>query len=594
MTQQKFSAVDIKGLTPAVDPAASSQVFALSGRNYTFDSLGPKSSFGNRFLLPQARSKPSNVQGIRFKSTTGDRCFTIDGDGIWEWSELLGGWQAVYLTADTSLNPARWTLGFLTDVVYFCHPSIGILVYDLESNLCQPHSQVGVGTPDQPIGLTVNSGRLCVLSKQFFSWSAPSDGLDFSPALGGGGFQLLTDRVSGQPIAITSYSGGCLSWTTGGVLRSEFTGDAMVFRHRSLNTDYRPVNSFCTARIDDDTTIILDERGLFQSNGDTITPYAAVFNEFLLGYIQQNRLDVGQSLRLEWDELQRQLYVSVSLSYGSALYDLCFVYYPPLDKWGQFNEQHYGILPFLIQTGVRANNYFGFVDSDGCARLWQIIGNKETRVDDADFTGANLFYPVIPLIAEFSAGDIGVVLSSTGRLNTIGISDDSRIAGYYENSALLGIAASPVPPQIIGLNASLTLGLFRPEDQSSSDQMSEVVNVLLRSIQSGPAPELAIDYNLIPDGTDDEDYLLEAGAEDLGGESAAYVNHKLKVIGTLDGVTEFTSASPYEVSFSQGARYYACSVVGVWHMIEVDALDVGESFHLRTCEITAVDAGRLL
>jgi hypothetical protein len=72
------------------------------------------------------------------------------------------------------------------------------------------------------------------------------------------------------------------------------------------------------------------------------------------------------------------------------------------------------------------------------------------------------------------------------------------------------------------------------------------------------------------------------------------VNHKLEVIGTLDGVTEFLTATPTLVSFTQGARYYTCSVIGVWHIVDVSAVDVGESFHIKTFEINIVDAGRML
>ena len=131
---------------------------------------------------------------------------------------------------------------------------IGILVFDPAVIVIQPISEIAIVPPTQPIAIAVNNGRLCVIDPIMFSWSMPSNGLDFTPALGGGGFQQISDRVGGTPMMITSYAGATLTWTTGGVLRSEFTGDAAVFRHRSLSTDVRPANSFCVVGVANDTS----------------------------------------------------------------------------------------------------------------------------------------------------------------------------------------------------------------------------------------------------------------------------------------------------------------------------------------------------
>jgi hypothetical protein len=72
------------------------------------------------------------------------------------------------------------------------------------------------------------------------------------------------------------------------------------------------------------------------------------------------------------------------------------------------------------------------------------------------------------------------------------------------------------------------------------------------------------------------------------------VNHKLKVIGTLDAATEFMHADPVLVGFSRAARHYSCSCVGMWHIIELTANEIGEAFHVRTLEFTATSAGRLM
>lgn len=597
MPIQAFKAGEIKGFTPGVDPTLSDTVFALSGRNYTFDSLGPKSSFGDRMLLPQYRTKPEYIQGVRLHLPNEDRCFTFDGDGIWEWDEVAGGFQCVYLTPDTSKLPFRWTWGFLSDYIFFCHPRTGILCYNLADGTCQPHSQVGIATPVDALAIVINNGMLCALDPLFFSWSNPSDGLDFTPQLGGGGFQLLSDRVSGTAIMLTSYTTGCLSWTTGGVLRSQFTGDAAVFVHRSLNTEYRPCNSFCTTRVDDDTVLILDERGLFQSKGQaptiyspgTVSPtsYTPLFNEFLIDFIQNNKLDLGTQARLEWDELRRHLYVMFSMKYAGATYDRVFVYYPTLDKWGEFNSTCYGIIPILIKQSSRKGNYYGYVDAKGVIRYWQETwASREANASTADLANCNLYYPTLEKIAQQSLSDSGRIMPVTGKVRAFDATGIAQRAGYYRVGTV-----TPKLAALSGLNAKLELGLFRPTGPSASDEASEVINVLIRSYTG------LLSHSVVEDleqETGTEDYETETGTEDLGDKANQVINYSLKVISTLDGIHEWQSAVPVLVQESLTARYFACSTVGVWHKIEVTADDPGDSFHLRSCEITAASAGRIL
>jgi hypothetical protein len=97
----------------------------------------------------------------------------------------------------------------------------------------------------------------------------------------------------------------------------------------------------------------------------------------------------------------------------------------------------------------------------------------------------------------------------------------------------------------------------------------------------------------VPDGVSDEDYNLVAGAEDFGFETMTYVNHKLRVVSSMDGVSQFLDSTPDLVSFHQGIRNYSLSINGIWFMLELRAEDVGESFHLKVFELTAIPAGSL-
>lgn len=590
MALEMIRVPEIVGLSPAVDPTVADRVFALSGKNYVFDSLGPKSPFGNRFVSPIPRDKPDHVQGIRIKLVPDDRVFMMDGDGVWEWVESARGYVAIYLTPNTTTQPYRWTWAYLNNYIYFCHPSVGILALNVVTGLCVLARTIGIAVPEEVLAITENNGRLIAIGPDLFSWSAPSNGLDYEPTLGGGGFQRISDRVSGTPIMVSSYARGCLTWTTGGVLRSEFAGDAAVYRHKAIATEYRPVNSFCSLRVDNDTVVILDERGLFQSQGESPEPLAPLFNEFLIDYIKRNKMTLGQNARLEWDELSRIMYVSLSASFASPLYEHCFALYQPLDKWGQFNEPHYGIIPIKISDSDRAADVYGFVDGEACVRYWKATGSTQLAVaDTVGYKTGNLISPAIQKPVGYQDTGTVRVMSSSGRLNTVPQATSTKPAGYFTNGV-----DSLVLPEVTGLDAQIRIGLIRRNANFAPDQMSEIIGLTIRSAQSGDEAQTIVDYNTIPNATADEDYNVVAGSEDYGLEVLNYVNHKTNIIGSIDGVTEFTSAIPSLVGFTKGARYYTCSVVGVWHIAEVTALDIGESFHIKTLEFNIVDAGRVL
>lgn len=583
MSQVAWKAAEILGLTPGLDLRVSEKIFAVGGKNFAFTSKGPRSVFGNRFLLPHPLGRPAHAQGVRVRLRSGDRTFTFEGESILEWSEALGGWKFLYVTPVTNISPYRWTVAYLNGYIYFCHPRTGIIVYNLDTEEVFNHN--GPGVPTSPLAICANNGRLVVLDDLYLSWSWQSDGLNFTPALGEAGQQLISDRVAGFPIMVSTYAQGVLVWTTGGVMRSEFTGDQEVYRHRNMNTEFRPINSFCTIQMDDNTIVILDERGLFQSQGGAPEPLAPLFNEFLIEYIRQNHLTLGQNVRVEWDDIRRFLFVSLSTSENNDKYERTFVLYPSLDKWGTFNSDHYGILPIGIQGNQRGGEYFGYVGIDGRVRYWSDFASREVLPSDPSL---NLRYPAIQKPTFQEEGGEFWVASTSLTFNSEPQSEFEFPAGFYANDS-----NEPAAPAVEGLDAKLQVGLIRFDPQDSFDRMTEVIALMLGNVESGPENQLSEDYLVVPEGVEDEDYNEILGAEDFGEDSLAYINHQVRVISTIDGRSTFQEAVPQLTQFTQAARHYSCSTVGVWHILELSAESPGEAFHLRAFELTATDAGRL-
>ncbi len=408
MGSQTYKAIDIKGLTPAIDPTRSDDMFVLNGKNYLFDALGPRSGFGSRFLLPHRLLNPVGVQGQQLDLQIGRRNFTITNQSIQIWDEELGGWRFIYVFPVSLVVDYRWSTAYVNGRVGFCHPDVGILTYDVDNDVCERLADLTVGSPDRPIAICDNNGRLVAVGPDYWHCGNPSDMLDWEIKLGGAVLQKVNDRVPGYPVMITSFANGTMVWTTGGVMRSEFTGDAAVYRHRAVQTKYRPVNSYCVVQLNDETVVVLDERGLFQTKGDSLEPYAPVFNEFLNAYIKNNDLDLTQALRLEWNPTAKLLYLSVKLAYGTALYEKCYVHYPAIDKWGSFDSPHFGILPIWIDKGPRRDDYFGFVDAAGRFNYW--LRSTDCEVLPVDAT-LDLYYPLVqkPLGSDYD---------STGRISS--------------------------------------------------------------------------------------------------------------------------------------------------------------------------------
>src|SRR3546814_1716124 len=67
--------------------------------------------------------------------------------------------------------------------------------------------------------------------------------------------------------------------------------------------------------------MILDERGIYRSQGEAPEPATPLFNEFLKDYIQKNRLKLDQNLRVEYDFYRQQMYICESLSRYDAIYE---------------------------------------------------------------------------------------------------------------------------------------------------------------------------------------------------------------------------------------------------------------------------------
>lgn len=576
---------DIKGLTPAIDARKSDEPRLITGDNIRFTADGIVSDYGNEYVIESAFTAPSYAQGTRIETRDGTRCFTFIDNVIFEYDETVGDFIPIYVAEGDTMAAGRWTIGYLNRFIFFCHKSVGVIWLSTQTG------EVGrlnvAGLPDVALAICVDNGRLVVIDNDAMYWSAQENGFDFSPALGEAGFQNIGARVSGRPLLCVSFARGVLTLTTGGLMRSEFTGDTQVYRHRAITTTYAPVNSLCVFKTVEDEVVFLDKRGFFSSSGEQPVPYSPLWNEFLIEELDLFRLTEKENLRVEWDETNRLLYLSVSESDVAPLYDYAYVLYAPIDKWSKFSESHYGVLPFSVSDSERRGEYYGFIDSDGYPRWWGGQSHRQLpeTVTESRYIQRYVDYPVTQQREQLSR-----VMPCTIHVSADSEKDIATVTGYYEWDGL-----NVSDPIIQGLGAVARVGLLRFGPGEYVDETSEIQQITIGSILSSDGLTPAVDYNTIPDGTSNEDYLAVTGAEDFGFGSYSYVNFDLKVIACIDGRSEFNSEIPTLYDFYTAQRYYALSLVGVYFIIEFSASTAGDAFAIKTVEFSnIIDAGRVL
>lgn len=583
MAQKSFSLREIKGLTPAIEPTqAAEQIFVLNGKNFTLDSVGPKSAFGDRLMSTSAIARLPNSQGIMVPTEGGRLSFLLTTEAVWLYNNEIRDYDLVLPLPDLAPT-GRWTWAYLARRIYFAHPDLGdMIVYHVDSGVAQLASLIGQGVPEGIGVVAVCGGRVGGLDIDLNAfWSAPGDGLDYRPTLGGAGFQSVAELISGAPLSMAGDARGFNVFTTNGILRGNFTTSAQVFDWKAIQTEFKPINGMCVSRASNDTQVILDTRGLFVVEQDTVKALTPIFNEFLINYLREQDLHLADNARLEWDFADRRVFISLRHATGTSLYDKAFALYLPLDKWGSFDEKHYGILPLSLGETEGA----GFVDESGRVRRWRSAGNKATLTQPvaADLHIASHEVPTTSLV--------GVDYRLTGSCHPLRDYADSEA---WTQSGFYGVSANaPTPGDVRGLDSYVTIGLLRGVDERSPQDLTEVLGLQVRSLISGPESQVTVDYNVITSGTEDEDYNAESGFEDFGPSRLHHVTCDIDVIGTVDGRTAWQSQRAVPAGFAEGARYYACSVIGIWHIMRIGATTEGDAFHLRTFGLNATYAGRL-
>lgn len=370
MPSTRVAVPEIKSWTPAIDARSveDGSLFVLSGRNFLFDAKGPKSAFGSMLL----DSDPIDTSVYPVESmNVGNRVIVATYDAIYERrsavsidyesDELTPSEDYFFKLADLVSLPTheigkyKWTSAYVGFGSFINHPGYGL--FRLLGDSIEPHTAPGLEGPF--LGITESAGRLIVQTNTLTQWSNADNASDFTPELGGAGFQVTKQRTPGAPLAVTSFQGGFIVWSTAGVLVAEFVGGNTVFRFDRVITEQFLLTPVGFESVASGDVLVVTQHGIFKSSATQgLQPFDEVFNEYMRT-LMENEDDVSFRLKYikEMDTLFVQMYNQ------TTLVNQTFVFSGPTSKWGIFSETHKGIIKFDRDAGK-----YGYVDSNGYIR----------------------------------------------------------------------------------------------------------------------------------------------------------------------------------------------------------------------------------
>jgi len=238
-----------------------------------------------------------------------------------------------------------------------------------------------------------------------------------------------------------------------------------------------------------------------------------------------------------------------------------------------------------------------------------------TRID----SGVHLYASVIQMetfdestllvdsgLYEFVDGD--VFISPSTPVVTEQASDDTVSPVLYKNDLNMQ-AAIIVPswhlrtPTFGSVDAFIDVGLFAQKTEFDNvDEITLVTDVNIGMLET-PSGQTFVDWlTFVPEV--EEDWLDDASDEDWGAGIFSGTVYDATIVGSLDGENTFqdqlemleerTDIVDAVNSETTGkVRYFTCYNNGFYHIVKIEALNIDESFHLKTMDMLLKPAGQL-
>jgi len=632
MAKQTYN--QIEGAFPALDRKKLGKPFVMDGKNYLVDLDGPRSAFGYQcpydlFTPHQFMQSFAIGSEIFYFARDVGETITQISTVSWPSRQVI---PALKLTTDATRPKLNlpWSHAYIGTYHYFANRTAGVLRYDAINRIWEDITlTLGI---NNVFFVTESAGRLICLAEGISSWSAIDDGTDNVPSLTtGAGFQAMS--LIGSLESDDDYLGlqktarGYLTFTRKGVLRSEIIDSLNPFRHLPGESKQVPLTAWNVTKISDTEVVILSRHGLFKTEDGFFKEWQPIMGEYFKDTeIRALQSQINGFISIYYSRARDEFYVSFAQAEGISQYTKSWVLYVKADNWGNFNRVFKGLV-FIDPEADGIDFKQAYVDNKGhlCYLDDSVVSLRmEAQSVHGIYVQPLLEYDTYKLDATW-------LMPTNVRMAGFSAVPYPAIAGWYEelgeqecykteeigtekvvsggpvylmptavtvNGKICVLGAVTQEQTQIAVDSFIEVGLFRLTDEEANDQLSLITNVAISCLD-----ELDSSVGSFDDWLEDyaadiiEDWLAITPDvyEDWGLELASGSTYTQKIRGSLDGYKTFEDqfVDIDEVLIDGKTKFCSCANAGLFQAVEISALNVGESYHVKTLELNGNLLGRL-
>lgn len=359
----------IGAYTPYYDAKQLAEPSVVGGKNFMPTTSGYKSSFGSDVLTDRYLD-PKLLLNSQAFSLAEDAFVICNRYGIMRYDVSSEGFYYLVKSENQLTSSYPWSVAYVGGDWFFCKQGFGVWRYRIDEN---SGMFVEDNVPSEPVSICSAGGRLVILGKSTYAWSAIGDGTDLATSLEtGAGFQALS-LIGGAPLTVKSNTIGFMVYTTAGIIRVESIDTPNPYQHKVLtSSDYAPVGPWAVCEIGTGTHVFLTKSGLYATSGDYPKILEKEFSKWLtqttLKYLLQSRYELP--LAINYDATRRLILLSYAeYSITASPYSLAYALDIELGKWGRFDRNHYFITSCYIPKELFKGYRSICATTDGAIRI---------------------------------------------------------------------------------------------------------------------------------------------------------------------------------------------------------------------------------
>ncbi len=627
-----------KGLLPALDRRQPTDKFVLDGQNFLVDAEGPYSAFGTKIVTASQIRNPEQINTFRI----GTEAFIFTPEAILKFDTVSGIFYPVSIFGGVGIpftDDFPWSQAIVGGIHYFVKKGGIIVRYNPLTDI---HAALTANVITNPVAVTKAGGRLVILGDDDVQWSAIDDGADLATDIEKGiGIQSLAIVGGGTPLAVLPTFDGFITYTSTGLMKSELVDSINPFRHFPLTADEGiiPLSQYSVIETADNEHVILSKTGFHVTNGKVPQTFQPLMGEFFRRQILPG-LDITNPtiLRLTFNSERQWLIVSIAETEQAYRYTKAYVLYIPRDEWGLFNRAHVAFGEISVSEGANKGFNYGYFCADGCMHNFIEFPHQEQHPNnvDANKLPTNFHYFNENIILSTNQNDSTTMFISYIQLETFdetpfvangtGLYEYTEITSFPSpqtpddtaqastltafkfdlsmQSSIVDVAWQQFTPIFGTIDSSIDVGLFRVQtEEDQADEFTLLNDLVIGMLEAPPVIKSEDWLEFAPDI--EEDWLNDDLEDDDWGVGLfTFTDYVATIIGSLDGYNQYQDQKEIleeradivdaDIDETTGrARYFTCYNNGIYHIIRIDALNIDESFHLKTVDLDLIPAGRV-